>query len=167
MQIYMEHSNSQQQWKTQFHAFCHAQQFFLPKMLHSHNSNHRHQFCQNLVVTKDSERFAVLKLEWCASNWSRYRIQKCLFFNQIEFHQFIFKNPDSIFLSLKIDRWIKFNLKRALNNWMNFCNNTQIRKLTRASAKAFSASRDCLRMFSVKWGVVWGFLGKVLSAEDL
>ena len=49
--------------KTQFHAFFHAQQLFLPKMLRSHNSNHRHQFCQNLVVTKDSERFAVLKLE--------------------------------------------------------------------------------------------------------
>ena len=49
--------------KPNFMLFCHAQQFFLPKMLRSHNSNHRHQFCQNLVVTKDSERFAVLKLE--------------------------------------------------------------------------------------------------------
>ena len=49
--------------KPNFMPFFTLNNIFLPKMLHSHNSNHRHQFCQNLVVTKDSERFAVLKLE--------------------------------------------------------------------------------------------------------
>ena len=45
----------------------------LPKKLRIHNSNHRHQFCQNLVVTKDSGNLTKVLDPMCAvlSNLSR------------------------------------------------------------------------------------------------